>query len=419
MPWPVALDTPQADRESRVASPAMVYRSIIYLAVVTVAYALFSRRLSRSPITGPMFFATAGLLGDAAGAWDPIFDLSGASVLLELTLGLVLFTEAMKLRLRSWEEDFELPTRLIGIGMPLTILAGTVAAVILLDVNWLGAAVIATVLAPTDAALGVAVVENPKVPARIREALAVESGLNDGIALPVLLFFIAALGTEEGVQLWSLALEAVGVGMAVGIVFGGLIGFAVRDASRRGWMQDQWQEITVVVVSVASLIVADELGGSGFIATFVAGLVFGHLIRHMDESVADFGDDVGAALTMLSFALFGGLILGDHLDAFALSTIVFAVLALTLARMVPVAISMTRTGLERPTVLFMGWFGPRGLASIIFAAIVAEEFGIVDAAPVIDAMVVTVTLSIFLHGATAFHGSEFYGDWYLESTRRL
>jgi len=384
---------------------------IAYLGAVTVVYALLSRRLGRSPITGPMYFVTAGFLGATVGAWDPLEGV-GVSTIFEITLGLVLFTEAMKLRLLSWTEDFELATRLLGIGMPLTIAAGALAAVVVLpDVALIGGAIIATVLAPTDAALGLAVVQNPRVPKRIREALAVESGLNDGIALPVLLFFLAVFAAEEGTQLWSLFIEGVGVAVVVGSLFGLVAGFAMKTAAARGLMQEQWQQIMVVIVPLLSLFVADELGGSGFIATFVAGLVFGHVIQGMDESVAGFADDLGTALTMVAFTLFGGVILADNIDAFTLSTIVYAVLSLTVVRMLPVAISMVGTDLRLPTVAFLGWFGPRGLASIIFAAVVVEEVGIDVGDPLIAVMVVTVTLSVFLHGVTAYHGAQAYSTW--------
>jgi sodium/hydrogen antiporter len=393
------------------------YESVVYIASVVLAYALFSRLLARSPITGPMFFMAAGVFGTVLGVWDPVLEVADARIVLELTLALVLFTEAMKLRLVSWQEDFELSTRLLGIGLPLTIAAGTIAAFLLFDVSLAAAAGIATVLAPTDAALGLAVVENPRVPARIREALSVESGLNDGIALPVLLFFIGVVGAEEGDPFWSLVAESIGVAVVVGVVFAVVVGITVREASRRGWMQERWQQIIVVIVPIATFAVADQLDGSGFIATFVAGLVFGRLIEGLDESIADFGDDVGTALTMFSFLLFGGLFLAESFDVFSLRTVVFAILALTVVRGVPVAISMARSGLAAQTVLFMGWFGPRGLASIIFAAVVVEEFGVADSAPLIEAMIVTVTFSIVLHGASAYHGSQAYADWYERATR--
>ena len=389
----------------------MVYL-IAYLGVTTVVYALLSRRLGRSPITGPMYFVTAGLLGATVGAWDVLVEGEGVSTIFEITLGLVLFTEAMKLRLMSWTEDFELATRLLGIGMPLTIAAGALAAVVVLpDVGLIGGAIIATVMAPTDAALGLAVVQNPRVPRRIREALGVESGLNDGIALPVLLFFLALFAAEEGTRLWSLFLEGVGVAIVVGGLFGLVAGFAMKTAAARGLMQEQWQQIMVVIVPLFSLFVADELGGSGFIATFVAGLVFGHVIQGMDKSVAGFADDLGTVLTMLAFMLFGGILLANNIDAFNPATIVYAVLSLTVVRMLPVAISMIGTDLRTATTAFMGWFGPRGLASIIFTAIVVEDIGIDLGEGLFGVMVVTVTLSVFLHGGTAYHGAQAYSAW--------
>jgi len=394
----------------------LLYQSIAYLGVVAIAYALLSRRLSLSPITGPMFFAAAGLVGATLGVWEPLLRANGVSVILELTLGLVLFTEAMKLRLVSWSEDFELATRLLAIGMPLTIVLGTIAAVLVLDVGWVGGAIIATVLAPTDAALGLAVVESPKVPKRIREALAVESGLNDGIVLPVLLFFLALSSAEGGEPLWALFFEGIGVALVVGGLFGLLAGLAMREAARRNWMQERWQQIMVVIIPVSSLVVADHFDGSGFIAAFVAGLVFGRMIQHMDQEVADFADDSGTALTMVAFALFGGVFVAESLDVFTTRNIVYALASLTVVRMLPVAISLARSDLARPTRLFMGWFGPRGLASIIFAAVVVEDVGLVKSEPVAAAMIVTVTLSIFLHGATAYHGADAYGDWYQRRT---
>lgn len=391
----------------------MIFQSIAFIGVVTIAFALVSSRLARSPVTGPMFFATAGVIGASLALWEPLLRAVDVSIILELTLGLVLFTEAMKLRMVSWSEDFELPTRLLTIGMPLTIILGAIAAVMVIPgIELIGGAIIATVLAPTDAALGLAVVENPKVPKRIREALEVESGLNDGIALPVLLFFLAFAATEEGTSFWSLFFEGVGVALAVGLFFGLVAGFAVRNASHRGWMQDQWQQIAIVIVPLVTFVVADHFHGSGFIATFVAGLVFGRMIAGMDESVAGYADDTSTVLTMLAFALFGGVFLADNADAFSWELVVYAGLSLTVVRMIPVSIAMARSQLDRPTRLFMGWFGPRGLASIIFAIVVVEEIGPANSQTVVAAMLVTVTLSIFLHGATAYHGSEAYGEWY-------
>jgi sodium/hydrogen antiporter len=391
-----------------------IHYTIMYIGAVAIVFALVSRKLAHSPLTGPMYFTAAGLLGAWIGVWDPALEPIDTSVVLELTLALVLFTEAMKLRLRSWTEDFELPTRLLAIGMPLTILLGAVlAAVMLPGVGLLTGAIVATVLAPTDAALGLAVVENPKVPTRIREALSVESGLNDGIALPVLVFFVALAETEEGAALGPLFFEAVGVALAVGVVIAVVAGAAMHFATERGWMEQRWQQLSIVVVALITFAVSDELGGSGFIAAFVGGLVFGRVIRVMMTSeVAEFADDLGTALTMFSFMLFGGVILYQHREFLSVAALVYAVVSLTVVRMAPVAISMIGAGLDRKTIAFMGWFGPRGLASIIFAGVVVEEADIIDSNLVVAVMAVTVTASIFLHGATAYYGAESYGGSY-------
>lgn len=390
-----------------------IHYTIMYIGAVAVVFALVSKKLAHSPITGPMYFTAAGLIGAVIGVWDPAFEPIDAKVVLELTLALVLFTEAMKLRLHSWTEDFELATRLLAIGMPLTIvLGGVFAAWMIPGVGPLTGAIIATVLAPTDAALGLAVVENPKVPARIREALSVESGLNDGIALPVLVFFIALAEAEEGAQLGPLFAEAVGIAVLVGIAVAVITGAAVNFAVSRNWMQGRWQQLTVVVVALGTFAVSDELGGSGFIAAFVGGLVFGRMIRLMTTEVAGFADDLGTALTMFSFMLFGGVILYQHREFLSLDALLYAIVSLTVVRMVPVAISMIGAKLDKRTIVFMGWFGPRGLASIIFAGVVVEEAELIDANVVVAVMAVTVTASIFLHGASAYYGAEAYGGSY-------
>ncbi len=391
----------------------MIFASLAYIGVVTVSYALFSGRLARSVVTGPMYFTAAGLIGASVGIWRPLLaDVELMKTLFELTLGLVLFTEATKLRLRDWTEDFELATRLLTIGLPLTIAIGAVlGAWVFTGVGLLGGAIIATVLAPTDAALGLAVVENERVPARIREALSVESGLNDGIALPVLLFFTAVAAAEEGASFVALFVQGLGVAVAVGAVIGWAAGLTMREASRRGLMKARWQEITVPIVAVLALIVADSLGGSGFIATFAAGLVFGRYIRELGPRVSRFADDASTLLTVFAFMIFGGVILAENLGAFGWTTVLYAALSLTVVRMLPVAVAMAGTGLDRPTVAFMGWFGPRGLASIVFAAVVVEEIGLAESAAVLAAMIVTVTASILLHGLSAYPGSERYGDY--------
>ena len=390
-------------------------------ALALAVYALISGRLSRSVITGPMFFAAIGLMAVTLGAdVEPSGDVTGVGrVALEMTLALVLFTDAMATNITSWRDEGELPSRLLAVGMPLIILTGALVAIGLFpDMAVVSAAILATILAPTDAALGKPVVSNPRVPARIRAALNVESGLNDGIALPFLLFFIAIAEAEEGANLFSLLLSAVGIAVVVGYLVGWGFARAVVLCSERGWMLRLWRKIAVVAVPVIAYVAADELGGSGFMAAFAAGLIFGRIVVPTFGDVAEFAEDMAEALTMIAFMIFGGALLQPRLGEFTGEMLVYAIASLTLVRMVPVAIAMVGTHLRAPSLLYMGWFGPRGLASLIFASVVIEEAEIAGTGTITTVVILTVALSILLHGLTAYPGANAYADWYEREQHR-
>ena len=364
-----------------------------------------------------MFFAVVGLVVVAVAVWrgeESPGDLTGvAQIALEMTLAMVLFTDAMATNITSWRDQGELPNRLLTMGMPLIIIAGgLVAAGLFSELSLVGAFIVATILAPTDAALGKPVVSNKRVPARIRQALNIESGLNDGIALPFLLFFIAIAEAEEGANLISLLLSEVGIAVIVGLAIGWVFARALVLSSERGWMLPIWRQIAVVTVPVLAYVAADELGGSGFIAPFVGGLIFGRLVLASYPDIADFAEDLVETLIMVAFMIFGGLLLQPRLGDFTWEMLLYALLSLTLVRMLPVAISMIGKHLRFPTILYMGWFGPRGLASLIFAAIVVEEADIPGIDLMVTVVTLTVALSILLHGITAYIGSNSYADWY-------
>lgn len=395
---------------------SLEFAFVVFIGTVLFAYALVAKLLARSPISGPMFFAFAGLIAYWVGVIpaETVTFTESIALLLELTLALVLFTDSMTLNIGSWRDDAELPTRLLAIGMPLMILLGAVAAFIMFpNLDLWGAAIIATILAPTDAALGRPVVTNERVPLRIREALNIESGLNDGIALPFLLFFIAGAEAQEGANLFALFGSSVGWALVAGIGIGWVAARAVVWFSNRGWMPVVWRQISVVAVAFVTYFVADEIGGSGFIAAFVAGLVFGRLTRDSDFSdIGDFGDTLAQFLTMIAFFVFGALALAPAIGHVSLRVLIYAVVSLAVIRMIAVAISMIRANLRTPTIVYMGWFGPRGLASIIFGTIIIEEAGIPNTDLIVTIMIVTVALSILLHGITAYSGSNAYAGWY-------
>jgi NhaP-type Na+/H+ or K+/H+ antiporter len=389
---------------------------LIYAAVALFAYGLFSKRLASTPISGPMVFLGLGVAAHATGLLDPIRVISsGIADILELTLALLLFTDATKVQVRSWNADMDLPTRLLTIGMPLTIVLGAFAAMLVFpSIGLIAALIAATILAPTDAALGNAVVTNTRVPIRIREALGIESGLNDGIALPILLFLLTLGEEAEGVGLWRLFFEEIGIGLLVGIGFGAGAALAIRFAVRRSWIAHSWVGISTVAVAFSVYLVADDIGGSGFIAAYVGGIAFGRIVEPVEPSSGKFGIDLGTILTMISFLIFGVYILGPNLDFLTGRNVLYGVLSLTAIRMVPVAIAMIGTELRPPTVAYLGWFGPRGLASIIFAGVLVEGTSLGESELIVSIVVVTVTLSVLLHGMTAPWGAERYAQWYNE-----
>lgn len=389
---------------------------IIYIAVCLLAYGLVERRLSTTPITGPIAFVALGLLASPGGLG--IFDtdstnvVSVVDVVFQGTLILVLFTDAAALHFTSWKHDAGLPGRLLGIGLPLTIAFGAViAAVLFTDLSFWEAAIIAAIIAPTDAALGQAVISNPRVPERIRQALDVESGLNDGISLPFVLIFIGLAETSSGSGAIGTFIREIGVAVGVGAVVGLVGGWLLIKAANAGWMGSAWSSLEVIVIATIAFAVADGAGGSGFIATFVAGLTYGTVTRgrlHRNEAVAS---DLGGGLVQISFLLFGALVLETAIGAATWQAFVMALLGLTVVRIGPVALAMIGMKLSAPTLLYLGWFGPRGLATIVFAALVVESADIPGIETIVTVAAITVGLSVVLHGVTAYPGSQRYADW--------
>jgi NhaP-type Na+/H+ or K+/H+ antiporter len=395
--------------------------STIDLALIAgfvVAYGLLSRKVEHSSLTGPMVFVAFGLIVGSAG-FD-ILDLdvksTGVELLAEATLGLLLFTDATRIDPVRLRADVALPARMLVLGLPLAIAIGTGLGVVLFDVPIAVAALIATILAPTDAALGEAVVTSEQVPVRVRQSLNVESGLNDGIALPAVAVFVALAAEDDEFSTASswirFAAEQVGYGLIVGLVVGCFGALAVRGASRRSWMEGIYRQLSVLGVAVLAFALAAQVGGNGFIATFVGGLAFGAIARTECASVAEFTDDLAHLLAMISFIVFGALVVGPSLDALTWSIAIYAVGSLVVVRPLAIALSLVGSKVRMPTVLFFGWFGPRGLASILFGIVALEEAHGADLDIVFVVMSWTVLLSIVVHGLSAGPAADAYGRWW-------
>src|SRR5215204_656064 len=381
---------------------------LIVLACVVFAFGIVSRRLEGTVLTAPIFFVLAGALLGPSGLGLVEMGLDDHAVLLlgEIALALVLFTDAARTDLSTLGQNKALPLRLLGIGMPLTIALGTIiAALLLTGLTVWEAAIVGTVLAPTDAALGQAVVSNPRVPVRVRQALNVEAGLNDGLSVPFLALFLILAEADDGqlpARAWArFALEQVGLGVVVGVGIGLAGGWLVAWASRKGWMTGAFQRLALLALALIAWALADQIGGNGFIAAFVGGLVVGPTVERVGEQVIRFTETEGQLLNLSVFFIFGVFVLGA-IQPLSWEVALYVLLSLTLIRMLPVALSLYGTNLRSASVLFAGWFGPRGLASIVLGLIVVEEAPLLPGRDEIELVVaLTVLLSVLLHGVTA------------------
>jgi NhaP-type Na+/H+ or K+/H+ antiporter len=377
------------------------------IAAVLFAYSLVSRRLERYLVSAPMFFVLAGILlgPDVADVIDLELTSEAGLLIAEIALVIVLFADAGRIDLGALRENEGLPARLLGIGMPLTIGLGVAAGALLLtEIEFWEAAMIAAVLAPTDAALGQAAVSSDRVPARIRQGLNVESGLNDGLSIPFLFLFtgLAVSEVDVSAQGWvGFAAEQVGLGILVGAAVGGAGGWLVDRATRRDWMTGTFQQLAMIGLALGAWALAEQLGGNGFIAAFVGGMTAGRITAVCGEKILDFTEDEGQLLNLTVFFIFGVSAIG-FLEGAGWEVFVYGLLALTVVRMLPVAIALAGTGLRWSSIAFVGWFGPRGLASIILALVVIEEEPELPGIETLfAAMTITVLASVFAHGVSA------------------
>lgn len=378
------------------------------LALLFIGYGVFSRPLGATIAPAPLVFALAGLALAYAGLVDFAFN-PGSDILLlfaECTLALVLFGDASRLSLRKVIGMNIIAQRMLLIGLPLAILFGTFAALGLFpQIFWMEAALLAAMLAPTDAALGAAVVENEAVPLRVRRAIVTESGLNDGLAVPFVLLFAALagyveLGTQGDWNFWlQFAAQQIGFGLVAGLGVGLAGGFAIVWSARAGWLDPRFETLACIGVAAGSFLAAEAIGGNAFVSAFVAGLSFAAVCEERTGMVAEFVEEEGKFFSLTLFFLFGLGLAPIAIAEFQWAYLVYALLSLTVIRMAAVALSLIGTGLHLPTVAYLGWFGPRGLATLVFVLLVFGEG--VTSEPIRATACLAILLSIVLHGITA------------------
>ena len=394
-----------------------MYLDLAIFAVFILIYSSVAGAVERTWVSGAIIFTAFGILIGPIGLDLISFkaDREAIKVLAELTLALVLFTDAAGADMGVLRKFERLPIRLLLVGLPLTILLGFgVGAVLFQKLSLFEVALLATMLAPTDAALGKAVVTNETVPNAVRQGLNVESGLNDGICVPILFVFLALATGKAGEEgPWQLALklvaEEIGIGLAVGLLLTALAVGLLRFAKGRNWLTETWIQVTVVAMALACFAAAQSIGGSGFIASFSGGLLFGALAKEHREKFLLAAEGTGDTMTLITWIIFGAAVVSKALGNFSWNTIIYAILSLTLIRMLPVLFALTGLRGNTESKLFAGWFGPRGLASVVFAVIVLNA-NLPNGGVLAMTVVCTVILSIILHGITANPWAKGFGQ---------
>ncbi|EIM1708021.1 cation:proton antiporter [Aeromonas dhakensis] len=389
---------------------SLIYQNLAVIAAFLLIYSLIAGRFESRLINGPLLFLLMGWLLGPGGIelLSLSIDSDGIKLLAELTLVIVLFSDAANTNWQVLLANRSLPIRLLLIGLPLTLLAGTLfGRWVYPDLPLLELAILSTILAPTDAALGKAVVSNPAVPAPIREGLNQESGLNDGICVPVLLLLLALIAPTEqhsgtGLLAITLLLEEIGIGL---LVAWGLTTFTLRllkASYLNGWQLPLWRQLTMPGLALLCFALAQTLGGSGFIAAFVGGLLMGRKLGEHKHAYLDSCEGYGDLLSVVIWMVFGATLMPMLAELLHWQYWLYAAASLTLLRMLPVWLSLLGTGLKLELKLFIGWFGPRGLASIVFAVMVLQnEPALLGQRPIIATVLCTIILSVILHGLTA------------------
>lgn len=386
-------------------------------AVCILLWSLVSARLERWRISSAMFYVALGLIvtHGPVSLIDVHLNSHTLGSAAELALSMVLFTDASRVNLHRLRADVGIPSRLLFFGLPLAIVIGALVAVSVFGgvSGWI-ALLVAVIVAPTDAALGAPVIEDTRVPMRVRRALNVESGLNDGLATPIFTIVLALAvshGAGHGPGPVSSILTVLGA-IALGAVSGAVGGWAMRISTARGWSETAVHPISVTVLALATYGAALAVGVNGFVAAFVAGISFGASWRPVDAADADvtiaLASDLGGILSALVWLMFGAMLV-PAVEDLNWQTVVFAILALTLVRGLAVAVSLIGVGFDRATVRFIAWFGPRGLASVVFCLIAYEELDPGDARFVLTTTVTVVLFSVVAHGVSAGPLAERFG----------
>ena len=398
-----------------------MYETLAIMAAFIFLYSAVAGTIEKKPMSGPIIFMAFGVAVGPVGLGILQSDVSADMLrhFAELSLALVLFTDAANADMATLKRSMKLPGRMLLIGLPLTIALGFLLGLVFFpNLSLLSVALVAVMLAPTDAALGKGIFSNPNAPVRIREALNVESGLNDGICVPILYLFLAlAVSTEVEAGPIGLALtllvREIGIGLAVGLGATALGVCLLKLSIKRRWVEENWLPVPVVALAFACYAVAQALEGSGFIACFVGGLLFDVMIKGGKRQVMEAAEGMGNTLALITWVIFGFAVVGQVLPWLNWSVVIYSLLSLTVIRVLPVYLSLAGTGESLYGKLFMGWFGPRGLASIVFIIMVWQKH-LPGGQTMAMTVVCTVIMSVIAHGLSANPMAKLFGRFKIE-----
>jgi len=387
-----------------------MHEHLVFLGIslVILGYGLFSRLLGKYNISGPMVFTGVGiLLSPLILGGKPIHvNAEAVQVIAEITLIIVLFSDAAALNLTQLQANWRLPTRLLFVALPITIVLAVLTGLWFFpEEETLYVVLLALILAPTDAALGKIVVSDERIPSTVRNTINVESGLNDGIVFPVLLTVLAMIASNSDTA-QSGWMGYIAQQIFVGAVAGAFAGWAgatlMVKALKKGWMEHQYSNLAPIALAIFSFYFAEHFGGNGYIAAFFSGLFLGNTSEVLREHVEGFAESEGEFLIMVSFLVFGLVFIPMTIGYWDLKALAFALLSLTVLRMLPVALGFGFFKIDLATRLFYGWFGPRGIASILYILVIVGELGDIKGhEPVFAVASLTIFLSIILHGLSA------------------
>ena len=392
----------------------LITAALLIIAIVTACYTMFAKRLASTPLTAPILFIAVGALMSVSGLFKADQTEHILHLTAEIALILLLFLDASQIDLKVLRHDHGWPIRMLLAGLPLSVLVGSIFAWLLLP-GWPIAAVVlmAALLAPTDAALGQAVVSNTIVPDRVRRTLTVESGLNDGMALPLVLLFASLLSAElsqDGTYWLVFAAAQLILGPLAGIALGWLGGRVLLWSKAQGYTSEVYEGVGAISLALATYLLANQIGGNGFIAAFVGGLTFGNVVKGQCKFIYEFTESEGQLLSWGAFFLLGLVLVPTAVTHLGVAELAVILTSLFIVRPLAVWISLAGTDTSAMTRLFLGWFGPRGLATALFALLVAQQNGPEVAEPILMLAINAVWISALLHGVTAAPATRWYAS---------